>query len=222
MPYVLILLFFIQILVIFFTTRSVTNALFNLFYRFTRSSFLASWLLAIIYLPGTLVHELSHFLTAAILMLPVKELNLLPDVQRTERGYYVKLGHVIFGHKDFFRTALVGVAPFIVGLGALYSIFAFDLFPTDSLVMNIVWAYLLFSFTSSMFSSKKDMEGTLIFVPILALMFSLAIGFRVDITTLLNSDLVQQFLLQMNIYLAYGSVSNFALYLITYAGIRRR
>jgi hypothetical protein len=215
MIYVLLILFIAQIAVIFVTTRSVTNKLFIIFHRRTRSEFASSWLLGLVYLPGTLLHELSHFLTAIALLLPVGELSLLPEIKKLdEHGkYYVKLGHVTFGHKDYLRTSLVGIAPLIVGLAFFYSIFAFNVFPSENIFINILGAYVLFAVSSSMFSSKKDMEGTLIFIPLAILIISLMIGFRVNIFELMLSPQLQTLMLRLNIYLVYGSLSNAILFL---------
>lgn len=214
MMYLLIILFLVQIAVIFYTTRRVTNALFIFFHRKTHSEFMASWLLGLVYLPGTLLHELSHFLTAIALLLPVGELSLLPEVKKLDDSgkYYVKLGHVTFGHKDYLRTSIVGIAPFIAGLTFFYAIFSFNIFPTDNILINILGAYVLFSISSSMFSSKKDMQGTLIFIPIIILITSLLIGFRVNIIELLDSPTVTHFLTRLNIYLVYGSLINAILF----------
>lgn len=216
--YLLIVLFLVQIAVIFYTTRRVTNALFIFFHRKTHSEFMASWLLGLIYLPGTLLHELSHFLTAIALLLPVGELSLLPEVKKLDDAgrYYVKLGHVTFGHKDYLRSSLVGIAPFLTGLAFFYAVFSFNIFPTDNILINILGAYILFSVSSSMFSSKKDMQGTLIFIPIIILTVSLLIGFRVDVIGLLHSPTVIDFLTRINIYFVYGSLINAILFVLSH------
>jgi hypothetical protein len=64
-----------------------------------------------------------------------------------------------------------------------------------------------------MFSSKKDMEGTLIFIPLAILIISLMIGFRVNIFELMLSPQLQTLMLRLNIYLVYGSLSNAILFL---------
>lgn len=119
-------------------------------------------ILSILFLPGTIVHELSHLLVAGILMVPVGEIDLLPEVD----GQQVKLGSVQIGHTDPFRRMLIGVAPLILGLSALVGLIYFNkesLSSFSPLWLSILVIYLLFQITNTMFSSKKDLEGAVVF-----------------------------------------------------------
>ena len=73
-----------------------------------RSFFFYSLLL----FPGTVVHELSHFLTAFLFDVRVRKLSLLPA--RQSEGL-VRLGFVEIDRTDAVREALIGLAPLIAG-----------------------------------------------------------------------------------------------------------
>lgn len=73
---------------------------------------------SLIFLPGTILHELSHWLVAEILQVPTGKLEIFPDLdsgQSTEQ----KLGYVMTGKTDPFRSFLIGFAPFFTGVGTL-------------------------------------------------------------------------------------------------------
>lgn len=96
---------------------------------------------------------------AALLQVPVGEMKLFPEMQ--EGG--VKLGSVQIAKTDPFRRAIIGVAPFIVGMGILLGIFytflkSLHTLPLWTLILGI---YIVFEIANTMFSSKKDLEGTI-------------------------------------------------------------
>ena len=67
--------------------------------------------LFIIFLPGIIVHELSHFLMAKMLGLRAGRFRVWPEVQRDSIG----LGSVSVEQADAVRGSLVGAAPLITG-----------------------------------------------------------------------------------------------------------
>lgn len=109
---------------------------------------------AILFLPGTFIHEISHFLTALFLFVPVGQPEFMPV--RYENG--IKLGSVPIGKTDPIRRTLVGVAPILFGLVIL--------FLAVYLIKNIfVVGFVAFEIGNTMFSSKKDLEGV---IPVIA------------------------------------------------------
>lgn len=134
-----------------------------MFLKLTKNHKVTVHILSILFLPGTIVHELSHLLVAGILMVPVGDIDLLPEVE----GETVKLGSVQIGRTDPFRRILIGVAPLVLGLSALIGLIYFN---KDSLLhfspvwLSILVVYLIFQITNTMFSSKKDLEGALVFI----------------------------------------------------------
>ena len=163
MLYLLIII--LEIIVLLLFARIIPSLLVQIFYFFTRSHKWSIWLLSIIVLPGTLVHELAHLLTAGGLLVSVGEISLLPEIR--EGG--VKLGHVEIQKTDFFRRALIGFAPVFFGIAILVGgiWFANDRFFQQGnypIWLILILFYSVVVIGNTMFSSKKDLEGTLGFV----------------------------------------------------------
>ena len=71
--------------------------------------------LFIFFLPGIIVHELSHFLMARLLGLRAGRFRVWPEVHRDGIG----LGSVSVEQTDSLRSSLVGAAPLITGTALL-------------------------------------------------------------------------------------------------------
>ena len=176
----LILLFLVELFFLFLLSREVSKSLSFLFYRLTKSKNITIYLLAIIFLPGTFIHELAHYFMAIILVVHAEGLELIPKIQ--EHG--VKLGSVHIEHTDPFRRFLIGMAPFLFGttiiLGSLYLAQAHNIFQNTWL--TILLGYIVFEIGNTMFSSRKDMEGALeLLIGILVIMsFLYFLGFRIS------------------------------------------
>jgi len=82
---------------------------------------IAVWLLALLMFPGTVVHEVCHYVAATFLFVKVNKISFLP--QKTENG--IALGYIQPAKQpDPFRDALIGVAPLIGGSAILVPIVA--------------------------------------------------------------------------------------------------
>lgn len=172
------ILFFSELLLLFALSKTLTNLLSSFYYRLTRSKKVTIYLLSFLFLPGTLIHEMSHFIMALILRVPVGELELVPKL--IDGG--VKMGSVKIAKTDPFRRILIGTAPILTGTliilglffyGSLYELFGNNLF-------IFLTGYLVFEVGNTMFSSKKDMEGALkffLFILVVGVIFYL-IGVR--------------------------------------------
>lgn len=138
----------VEIIVLFLLSRAITRAI---------SRFLSIQLLSFLLLPGIIVHELAHLLTAALMFVPVGDIEFLPKV--TERG--VKLGSVAIGKTDPVRRALIGLAPILVGITLLWAVSSFYSQTGYELisVATAVLLYIVFEVGNTMFSSMKDLEG---------------------------------------------------------------
>lgn len=172
-------LFIFELIVLFFLSRVLTSQLSFLFYKILRSRKIAIWLMAIIFLPGTLIHEMAHATIAKLFFVYVGKIELMPQVA----GDSLKLGSVEVGKTDIVRNFLIGIAPFVVGSGLLllilYFAFTKNIFGFNILTYGVL--YLLFVIANTMYSSKKDMEGAiefilLVVVPVLVLYY---LGVRV-------------------------------------------
>lgn len=112
---------------------------------------------SIIFLPGTIIHELSHWIVAEILQVRTGEITIFPDI--AEEGDSRRLGSVSTQKSDPFRAFLIGVAPFITGLLILV-VLGKLLF--DGWNQNFLWwqlaliIYGIIVIANSMMISKED------------------------------------------------------------------
>jgi hypothetical protein len=162
------------------------------------------YLLALLFFPGTLIHELAHMFMAALLFVRVGKIELFPQRQ----GESIKLGSVAIAHTDPFRRALIGLAPLFVGLLLLWSsIYYFGGFPLQPWYVNIMLlVFCIFELANTMFSSKRDVEGipALLIVLFLFILAAYFLGIRLPQSwlTYFASAQVNYFLMQLIFYLS--------------------
>jgi hypothetical protein len=129
-------------------------------------------LLFYLLLPGIILHEMSHYLAARLLFVRTGGINL--GVGRAGRKH-ISLGSVTIARSDPVRTSLIGVAPFLVGIGAIWLIAGagFDLWPNagptfEQMASRLIeyshdWTtwldvYLIFAVSTAMIPSESDRE----------------------------------------------------------------
>lgn len=203
--------FFSQIIVLFFISRSATNILFVFLRRFIKNERLVFYLMALLYFPGTVIHEMSHFFAATVFFLRVRDINLFPKID----GFTIKLGSVVYEKKDFVRGFLVGITPFFGGLICLYLISFFNLFPADNFWITLMMLYLIFVLSSTMFSSKQDLVDFLSMMPLIVLFAGLYYILGFDLRQIFDdlsiADYMIKFIKIINIYLFVSILINLAL-----------
>src|SRR5688572_24943167 len=118
---VFFIIFVLEFILLFFLSKRLIRALSLTIFKITKSQNVVINTLAVIFLPGTIFHELAHLLTAGVLLVPVGEISVIPEIE--ENG--VKLGSVQIGKVDPFRLTIVGVAPVLLGLSAILGILYF-------------------------------------------------------------------------------------------------
>lgn len=182
-------LFFFELVLLFFLSRELTKSLSTILFRLTKSQTATIHILSFLFLPGVIIHELAHMLVASVLFVPVGEIEFFPKI--TEAG--VKLGSVSIAKTDPVRRALIGAAPVFVGLSILLGIlFYFDTLHTggESFIwwMILIAGYAVFEIGNTMFSSHKDMEGTLELFGAIGLIGIVlyGLGIRIDISSILG------------------------------------
>ena len=137
-------------------------------------------LYSLLFLPGVILHEISHFIMAALLAVPTGEISIFPESNPTQskESSEVSLGSVKVAKTDFVRSTLIGVAPFITGSIALYAlvnIFFIDLITAPSLLIGIqtlaaeankllqwqTWVviYAVLTVANTMFLSRSDIRS---------------------------------------------------------------
>lgn len=145
----------------FLFSRSLTNALARLLYKISHSRSFTFNGLAVIFLPGTLIHEIAHMLIAGLFFVPSGDLTIFPEIEGDE----VRFGSVKIAQSDPIRRFIIGVAPVIFGMFLILAVLFLSLqFYTSATpwwqIALIV--FLVFEVANTMFSSKKDMEGAVI------------------------------------------------------------
>lgn len=176
---VYLFLFVLEIVLLFFLSRNISKLL---------SRYLSIGLLSVLFLPGVIVHELSHLFVALILFVRVGEMEFTPKVTEGK----LKLGSVQIEKTDPIRRAVIGFAPIFVGLILiLMTVYFFEknlpvlksleFYAMAPIVIGII--YTLFVISNTMFSSAKDMEGTIELTVAFAIIFVALyiVGFRVPI-----------------------------------------
>lgn len=87
-----------------------------LFYL-TRSQEATILLFSLIFLPGVLLHETSHYLMAKLLRVRTGRFSIWPHPLPNGQ---LRLGYVEIGRTDALRSTLIGLAPLLSGLMFLY------------------------------------------------------------------------------------------------------
>ncbi len=174
-----------ELLLLYLFSQLLSKSISLLFQIFRFHQILIVFIMGIIFLPGTLIHELAHWFMAKLLFVPTGKISLLPKLQ----GNTIRMGTAEVGKSDIVRQLLIGVAPFILGITILFLSFYFLLPKLSSLnyVLLDLFIYLLFTISNSMFSSKRDLEGIAFFLFILIICFSLLIIFDKEIIVQLQT-----------------------------------
>lgn len=217
LPVVLIIVFFVEFFILFLSSQFLIQSLARLFYRFTKSQHKTVYLLAFLFLPGTVIHELAHIISAGVMMVHTGDIEFMPEIR--EDG--VKLGSAEIGVTDPIRRALIGMAPVFVGISLIVGLLWFFFFQIQQNNLYPYWVFLIliyaiFIISNTMFSSRKDMEGAFTF-------FALIIAFFVAMYILdfkqvfywLGSLLTPQvgdFIFKVDMFLIIPICINFAIF----------
>lgn len=197
-------LFVFQIFSLYLFSKLLIQSLGRLFLTLTGSHTKMVHLLALLFLPGTFVHESAHAFVATITLVTVHDFHLFPKVE--ENG--IRLGSVEISRSDPFRRALIGVAPIIMGVISLLTITWLVEYKIP-VAWSSWWIYLLLSYatfviSNTMFSSKKDIEGAILTIVLLICLVAALLILKFNQPFILFGDFLNnhaQFLFKLNIYL---------------------
>jgi hypothetical protein len=163
------------------------------FLLLTRRPDLTIGLFSLIFFPGVLLHETSHFLMAQLLRVRTGRFSVLPKVQPDGQ---LQLGFVETAKADFLRDAIIGMAPLLSGGVAIayLGISRLGLVTLANYVpqaqwMQIwqalvqlpdlpdfwLWFYLAFTISSTMLPSASDRRAWLPLALILVTLAGIAI-----------------------------------------------
>jgi hypothetical protein len=173
----------------FFVQRWLHREIQLLFLLITRRQAFALGLFSILFFPGVLLHELSHYITARLLGVRTGHFSLLPSLMPDGK---LRLGYVETAGSDVVRDALIGVAPLVAGGAAVayLGLRRLGFSPIAEMFVNgnwrgllqglgnlpaqpdfWLWFYLAFTISSTMLPSASDRQAWL---PVILVAVSLA------------------------------------------------
>lgn len=204
----------IQIVFIYILSRQTIEEIFHLFRIFFHHDSLVYAFVSIFFLPGTIIHELGHFWAATILLLRVYSVQIFPQWKNNQ----IKLGSVIYEKKDVFRGILVGVAPLFFAFFFFWMLSTFKLFPNDNFWLNIMFGYIIFTVSSTMFSSKQDLVDFVFIIPLAIIIIGAIYIFDLKFEFIFtNQQFIEKtagFFKQINFYLLFSMIVNIVLILV--------
>jgi hypothetical protein len=177
----------------------------------------AVYFYSIFFLPGTFIHEVSHFLAALFLIVPVSDMVLIPKAG--DRS--IQMGEVKIAKVDLIRSTLVGLAPFIFGLSLIIAMVYFGIVKYDPpWYLILMGALLIFEVANTMFLSTSDIRSALklvILVSIILLVLYL-FGVRYSVSfNSLNNPTFQNILKNLNLFFLIPITLDVLVLLITSA-----
>ena len=173
--------------------RSLHRETQAIFLLLTRRAEIALALFSLLFFPGVLLHETSHYLMARLLGVRTGRFSLLPQKMANGR---LQLGFVETAPADWVRDGLVGVAPLLLGgvfvayagLSRLGLTVLWDRFVTAGPAASLqalpdlhvqpdfwLWFYLVFVVSSTMLPSPSDRRAWLPLVLVASLLLGLSL-----------------------------------------------
>jgi len=159
--------------------RFLQREIQSIFLLITHQAEISMALFSLLFLPGVLLHEVSHFLMAHLLGVRTGRFSLIPKKLGNGR---LQLGYVETASTDFVRDALIGAAPFIAGgilvayigvsrleFNALWESLTLGQASSFRLALKSIadqpdfwlWFYLIFTISSTMMPSASDRRAWL-------------------------------------------------------------
>lgn len=177
----MLLLFIGEIISLYFLSHFFLSVSFHLLRKLKLSDTVIIYFVAFLYLPGTILHEISHYFFALILAMNPEEVSILPHIEKN----HIRLGHVLYRRhpSDFIRPIIVGIAPFFGAISLLWVIQSFHLFPGAVWWHSVLFGYLILAITANMFSSKQDLVDLVYIIPLFLLGGAIIYVFGIQVNT---------------------------------------
>jgi hypothetical protein len=191
--FLLVIAVIIEFVLIYLLSRQIFSLLYLLIYLPTKHHNISQYIATLLFLPGTVIHEFSHAIIAALLRVKIGRINPYPH--RDEETGEFKAGSIELEHVDWIRLSIIGIAPPLIGIAILtlsiLYIFNYRL-PLDNLLLtlpellqtiNYPLFILIFIISVTMFSSKRDLKEFMLVTPVFVLIGVLLYyaGFRISI-----------------------------------------
>lgn len=199
----------------------ISNKLFSRIYLFLHRIFKKDttvvFVVSLVFLPGTFIHELCHAMAATFLGSRVTAFSIWPRIE----GDSIKMGYAEVEVLDLFRNSLIGVAPLVIGTGILYLLASS--FQNVDLIFKIVYLYLIFQISNSMFLSPADVKEVrvLLFLTLFILItafitnfYFYKLNFLPQDFNFLKSSYYLETLKTVNFFLMFPLIINSSLFLI--------
>jgi hypothetical protein len=196
--WVTILYLVILLVPMVYLQRYLQREIQAIFLLITRQAEISMALFSLLFLPGVLLHEGSHFIMARLLGVRTGRFSIIP---RKLEGGRIRLGYVETASVDFFRDALIGLAPLITG-GVFIAVLGASRLGLNSLWVSLtqgklelinpaiktivsqpdfwLWFYLIFTVSSTMMPSASDRRAWLplflVIVGVIGLLLLIGIG----------------------------------------------
>jgi hypothetical protein len=157
-----------------FLQRRLHREMVSVFFLLTRRLNAALAIFSILFFPGVLLHELSHWVMAQVIGVRTGKISLIPE--RTPEGA-LRMGYVETQRTDPARETLIGAAPLLTG-GAFVGFAGFSRLGLDRVWEQVIaptgltlaagfravyerpdfwlWFYLIFVVSSMMLPSESD------------------------------------------------------------------
>jgi len=187
--------FVILIVPLIFIQRLLHREIQSVLLLITRDASFSIVIFQLIFFPGVLLHEASHYLMAKIMRVKTGGFSVFP---RALPGGKLQLGYVETIRSDNFRDSLIGAAPLIAGIifVAFTAIYKLDMrILWDTLrngQLNLFWMglgflpsvkdfwfwfYLVFTVSSTMMPSESDRHAWLELSIVVGVLFIAALFF---------------------------------------------
>jgi hypothetical protein len=223
MPQLIILI--LEILALYFLSKHLIGKFQKNIFKIFKNKTLATYVFAIMFLPGTFLHELSHWIIAKILFVHTGKFSIKPNLEELDEDKHrLILGHVEIAKGNYIKRLIIGTAPFFLGITLLLFLISWananDLF--KAFIPAVILIYLIFQIANTMFSSREDMKGAWKIALLLAVVYTgayyLGIRITVDQEVLLSNKLVS-LIKQTNIFLLWPIAIDAGL-LLTFKALR--
>ena len=140
---------------------------------------------SLFFLPGVIIHELSHLIAASLLGVATGEIHIFP---REIKPGNIKMGSVQSAESDPIRETLIGSAPMLFGIAIITFIILFQ-FNDQNIVFNIqnvIYLYLIYTISNTMFVSGEDMRSFWVIPLLIIVIASFIFAFSINFSSAIN------------------------------------